>query len=163
MKILNAILLSAGLVLMAAATAFGDEMEKPDTAQAENTSTYPIDYCIVSGEELGGMGDPVIYNHDGREIRFCCNGCVSSFEKNPKRYLAKLDKTIIKAQSETYPVDVCVVSGEKLGGMGKPVNYIHNNQLVKFCCNGCISTFEKDPEKYLSLLNRQAGEGNGSR
>jgi YHS domain-containing protein len=52
---------------------------------------YPIDWCIVSGEKLGEMGPAVEYNYNGRTIKFCCKNCVKIFEKEPARYLAKLD------------------------------------------------------------------------
>jgi PBP1b-binding outer membrane lipoprotein LpoB len=51
-----------------------------------------------------------------------------------------------------YPLDVCLVSGEKLGSMGDPVVIVHEDQQIKFCCDSCIPKFEKDPAKYLSKL-----------
>ena len=124
---------------------------QPDTTVAN----YPLDYCIVSGEKLDGeMGKPVDYDYHGRLIRFCCNGCVATFEKNPAIYIAKLDSAIITKEKPTYPLETCVVSGEKLGGdMGAPVDYIYNNRLVRFCCNSCVETFKKDPDPYLKKLN----------
>ena len=57
---------------------------------------YPLNTCVVSGEDLGSMGDPIVYWHkvDGepdREVRFCCERCQGRFESNPDKYLAKLD------------------------------------------------------------------------
>lgn len=51
---------------------------------------YPLDTCLVSGEKLGGMGKPVAIVHQGQEIKFCCSHCVPKFNKNPAKYLAKL-------------------------------------------------------------------------
>lgn len=51
-----------------------------------------------------------------------------------------------------YPLDTCLVSGEKLGSMGDPVSLVHEGQEIKFCCDHCIPKFEKDPAKYLSML-----------
>lgn len=58
--------------------------------------SYPLSVCIVSGEDLGSMGDPVSYwyKQDGkpdREVRFCCSNCEGRFEADPAKYLAKLD------------------------------------------------------------------------
>lgn len=50
-----------------------------------------------------------------------------------------------------YPLTTCPVSGAKLGEMGKPVDYLHGTKLVRFCCSGCIQTFNESPDKYLSL------------
>ncbi|WP_193212627.1 hypothetical protein [Luteolibacter marinus] len=47
--------------------------------------------CPVSGEELGSMGDPYVYVYEGREIKMCCEHCVPKFEKDPQKYLSKLD------------------------------------------------------------------------
>ena len=116
-------------------------------------SSYPLDHCIVSGEKLGEMGDPVVKVYDGREVKFCCNMCVKSFEKDQAKWMKKLDEAIITEQKGSYPVQTCVVSGEKLGGMGEPYDYIYQNRLIRFCCGGCVKTFEKDPGKYLSMLD----------
>jgi YHS domain-containing protein len=122
------------------------------------SAAYPIDFCVVSGEKLGSMGDPVKYDHEGREIQFCCAHCVSSFEKEPAKYLAVLDEGIVAAQSADYPLDVCVVSGEELGSMGEPYNYIYGNRLVKFCCSGCIDSFNSEPAKYIKKIDDARAE-----
>ena len=51
---------------------------------------YPLDTCIVSGSKLGAMGEPVILIHQGREIKFCCSGCLPAFKADPDTYLRKL-------------------------------------------------------------------------
>ncbi len=119
---------------------------------AETKSAYPLDVCIVTGEKLGAMGDPVVKTYEGREVQFCCAGCIKDFEKNKAKYMKKLDEAMILKLKPSYSVTTCVVSGEKLGEMGAPVDYVYHNQLVRFCCSGCIKDFEKDPAKYLSKL-----------
>ena len=57
----------------------------------EAKSEYPLKTCVVSGDELGEMGDPVIYQHNGREVRFCCKDCIEDFNKDPEKYLKMLD------------------------------------------------------------------------
>lgn len=54
--------------------------------------------------------------------------------------------------ADSYPLSTCVVSGEKLGEMGKPVILNYQGTEVRFCCNDCVKTFKKDPEKYLAKL-----------
>lgn len=51
---------------------------------------YPLDVCIVSGEKLGSMGEPVVYVHEGQEVKFCCKNCAPDFKKEPAKYLVKL-------------------------------------------------------------------------
>ena len=52
---------------------------------------YPLDKCLVSGEKLGEMGEPVVIVHNGQEIKFCCDKCQPKFEKDPAKYLSKLE------------------------------------------------------------------------
>lgn len=59
---------------------------------AQATGSYPLDTCVVSGEKLGEMGDPVVLQYEGREVRFCCNKCVKKFNQDPAKYLKKLDE-----------------------------------------------------------------------
>src|SRR5262245_60767647 len=60
-------------------------------AAAPAKAAYPMDTCPVSGEKLGAMGDPVVYEYEGKEIRFCCGSCVKEFNKDPKKYMAMVD------------------------------------------------------------------------
>jgi len=59
---------------------------------ADPHAAYPLTTCVVSGEKLGEMGPPVVINHGGTEVQFCCNGCVKKFNADPAKYLAKLGK-----------------------------------------------------------------------
>ena len=61
---------------------------------AEANPTYPLTTCVVSGEKLGEMGPPIIINHEGAEVRFCCSGCTKKFNADPAKYLAKLGKKV---------------------------------------------------------------------
>lgn len=116
---------------------------------------YTLNTCPISGGELGGMGDPVVKVYHGREVRFCCAGCIKKFESSMAENWKKIDKQIIKTQLPYYPVDTCIVSGEAFGGdeMGEPINYVHNNRLVRFCCKGCIKKFEADAEAFMEKLD----------
>lgn len=62
------------------------------------------------------------------------------------------DEAIIKAQSATYPLKKCVVSGEDLGSMGDAVNFVHEGTLIKLCCDHCLPDVEKDPAKYVAMV-----------
>ena len=53
---------------------------------------YPLDKCIVSDEKLGAEGKPVVFVHEGQEIKLCCQDCRKDFDANPAKYLAKLPK-----------------------------------------------------------------------
>ena len=57
--------------------------------------------------------------------------CIPKFEKDKEGYFKKIDELSIEAQIKDYPLETCVISGEKLGGeeMGDPYNHLHNGQL----------------------------------
>lgn len=54
--------------------------------------------------------------------------------------------------AKPYPFDTCIVTDNELGSMGDPISLMHNGQEVKFCCAPCVKKFNKNPEKYLALL-----------
>jgi hypothetical protein len=56
------------------------------------------------------------------------------------------------ADVKPYPLKTCVVSGNELGTMGKPITKVYNDQEIKFCCKPCIKKFEANQDKYLSKL-----------
>ena len=123
-------------------------MAGPDSEPA----TYPLDKCIVSGETLGEHGEVVVKEYDGREVRFCCKMCVKDFEKDQASYLKKMDETIIGAQLENYPAETCPISGQKLGAMGEPYNFVHEGRLVRLCCSGCLDQFNENPETAMAAV-----------
>lgn len=61
-----------------------------------------------------------------------------------------------KDAPKPYPLDTCVVSGEKLGEMGKPYVFTHDGQEVKLCCKSCLKDFKADPAKYVKKIESAA-------
>lgn len=128
----------------------------------EQLPTYPLLVCAVSGKKLGSMGDPVNFVHDRRLVRFCCAGCEDTFLKSPEKYFATIDSAVIGTQIATYPLKECPVSGGELGAMGEPHNHVYGTRLVRFCCGSCIEDFEKDPAKYLAMIDAAAADSTGA-
>ncbi|MGP1309344.1 MAG: hypothetical protein ACTS27_04010 [Phycisphaerales bacterium] len=124
---------------------------------ADQMPHYPLTHCVVKPDdplEIEGAHDiSVRYVWNNRLVRFCCEGCVSKFEAEPKKFIAALDKAVIEAQSKDYPLTTCVVSGEPLDSMGHMVERVYANRLVRFCCPPCTLEFEKNPAKYLSIID----------
>ena len=110
------------------------------------------------------MGDPIDYVYQNRLVRLCCKGCIKKLNANPEKYLSELDKEIVAQQTAGYPLKTCVASGDKLGGdMGDVVDYVFANRLIRLCCKGCKKDFQKDPAKYLAMLDKAApGNKTGS-
>jgi len=87
--------LSAPLGLVATDSNHHAHGNPPAKAGAKHAD-YPLATCVVSGEELGSMGEPFDYVHKApgqpdRLVRFCCESCVKKFKKDPAKYLAKID------------------------------------------------------------------------
>ncbi|HEY5043481.1 MAG TPA: YHS domain-containing protein [Verrucomicrobiae bacterium] len=59
------------------------------------------------------------------------------------------------AKVKPYPLKTCVVSGDKIGEMGKPVTLVYKGQEMKFCCKDCVKDFNKDPDKYIKKLAQE--------
>jgi YHS domain-containing protein len=135
-----------------------DHVTVATPAPGPASAPYMLETCPVSGEKLGSMGEPVVYSHEGRELRFCCDGCISPFEKDPAQYLEKVDAAMIERLRPDYPLDTCVVAGSKLGSMGEPYAHIYRNQLVLFCCDGCLPAFRKDPARYLTMIRQASSQ-----
>ncbi|MBL8886474.1 MAG: hypothetical protein JNK16_07425 [Phycisphaerales bacterium] len=161
MKSLASRILFASFLCMsglAVAAAAQPEPTKPATKQPESTKPktvgdpYPLSTCPISGGKLGSMGDPVVKNYDGREVRFCCNSCPPKFEKDQAKSMAKLDEAIIKDQLPLYPTDTSVVSGKKLPE--KPIDWDYNNRLIRLADEVEKADFQKDPAKRLATLDK---------
>ena len=74
------------IVALLAWTGCGEQAKPAPTG----AKPYPLKVCIVSGEELGKMGEPKVIVHEGREIKFCCPSCEGDFRKDPAKFLKKL-------------------------------------------------------------------------
>lgn len=79
--VISALVVMGGqLVLMAA--------DKP----AEKVKPYPLKTCVVTDEKFGGeMGDPYVFTHEGREVKLCCKGCLKDFNREPAKYVKKME------------------------------------------------------------------------
>lgn len=62
----------------------------PPAAADPNTKPYPLKTCIISGEELGKMGEPVRFTYKGQEIKLCCKGCQKKFDADADKMLEKI-------------------------------------------------------------------------
>ena len=56
------------------------------------------------------------------------------------------------SKPKAYPLQTCVVSGEKLGSMGKAYTFQHEGKEVQLCCKSCLKDFKKEPAKYMKKI-----------
>lgn len=102
--------------------------------------------CPTSGKPVDKK---VSLDWQGQRIYFCCNACPADFKKDPEKAFAKFAaEGVVLENVQT----TCPVSGEKLGGMGKPATVDYKGRRVQLCCGGCKADFNKDPEKMLAKL-----------
>jgi YHS domain-containing protein len=78
------------------ANAVADEAPKtPETKPAAPATAtpkaYPLKTCIVSDNDLDSMGEQASFVYQGQTIKVCCKPCIAKFEKNPAKYLKKLE------------------------------------------------------------------------
>lgn len=117
---------------------------------------YPLSTSVVTGKDLPRR--PVEWVYGNRLIRLGAASEKKEFMKDPKRYVAALDKAAIAAQGPAYPLKTCVVSGKELGAEGVvPRDVTLAGRLVRVCSEECAAELEKDPAKYIGLVDRAAG------
>ena len=59
--------------------------------KVEKAKPYPLKKCVVSDEKLGEMGKPFVFTHEGQEIKLCCKDCKPKFDKDPAKYVKKMN------------------------------------------------------------------------
>jgi hypothetical protein len=84
---MSRLLLTTAITSLLAAAAWGADTPAADAPKAK---PYPFDTCIVTNEKLDAMGGAVTIVKDGQEVKFCCKGCVKSFNKDSAKYLKKI-------------------------------------------------------------------------
>jgi len=67
---------------------------------------------------------------------------------------AKTDQSVISEQLPSYPLDSCVVSGEKFSADEPPVNVVINGHLVRTCCRKCVREVKADPEHFIEKVKQ---------
>ena len=94
MKLLKRLVVVGVAVSLCAAPLAGFAADTKDA----KLKPYTLKTCVVSGDKLGEMGDPFVYAYKGREIKFCCKGCLKDFNKEPAKYIKKIEEAEAKAK-----------------------------------------------------------------
>lgn len=61
-----------------------------EVASGSGGKPYPKTTCIVSGEKLGSMGKPFVFDYQGQEIKMCCKGCKPEFDADPAKFISQI-------------------------------------------------------------------------
>ena len=93
---------AAGLLLTACGN--GEKAAATSEAVDPNVIAYPLDTCIVADKKLGSMGKPHVFVHEGRQFKYCCEGCDDEFQANTDKYIKKFDDAVAaKKAAEAKP------------------------------------------------------------
>ena len=63
----------------------------PSGSGADKPKPYTLKTCPVSDETLGEMGKPYVFTYKDREIKLCCKNCKKDFDKDPEKYIKKIE------------------------------------------------------------------------
>jgi len=80
------IITSAALLALAAFTAKADDNTTKPAPKPDKMTT-----CPVSGDKLGEMGKPYVFEYKGHEVKLCCPDCKKDFQKDPAKYMKKIE------------------------------------------------------------------------
>ncbi|MBK6911535.1 MAG: hypothetical protein IPH10_11525 [bacterium] len=69
----------------------------------EQRDSYPLKTCVVSGHDLGSMGEPVEYVSGNTLVKFCCGACIEKFASDREQMLKKLSDARAGVIHETEP------------------------------------------------------------
>lgn len=90
MKFTKHILTAVLLTGLAAGVLSARADDKPADKKAK---PYPLAKCVVSDEEFEGSGmTPHGFVYQGQTIKLCCKSCLKDFNKEPAKYLKKLEE-----------------------------------------------------------------------
>jgi hypothetical protein len=82
-------------------------------------------------------------------------GAISAFAGSLALRAADAKADASNAKVKPYTLKTCIVSGEKLGEMGKPVVITNELREIKFCCKDCVKDFKKEPAKFVKKIEEE--------
>ena len=85
-------IITAALVAGFAAGALGLRAAD-DKAKDTKAKPYPLKTCVVTDEEIGKDPDmkPHVFTYKGQEVKLCCSGCKKDFDKEPAKFMKKIE------------------------------------------------------------------------
>lgn len=86
--------------------------------------------CPVTGDDVSG--EHITFRYIDKDIKFCNEGCIMAFKKDPSKYNKQLK---------------CMPCNDD--DSNQDINTVHNGVKYYFCSNGCKGKFKKEPEAYL--------------
>lgn len=91
-----------------------------------------------------------------KDMKECSHSCCGTKESKSEANL----ETNVETQVVQIWNKVCPVKGEEIDADAP--TYEYNGKVIGFCCPGCDTKFQKDPEKYMKNLNEDGSKFIGS-
>lgn len=95
--------LATTVVTLGAAEEAGIDLSKTDSFRP-----YQLSTCVVSGEQIGSMGEGRSIVVGEQEVTVCCTGCFKKLAAKPEHYLSKmkrLEAEATQAEAEGEPAE----------------------------------------------------------
>lgn len=127
--ILPAFILAAAFISVSASA----KAEYPAGASAmmpDSSATCPVTGDVISN-------DYVAFRYIDKNIRFCNEGCVMAFKKEPAKYSEHLK---------------CMPCNDD--DANTKISSVHDGVKYYFCSNGCKGKFDNDPKAYLEEFTK---------
>jgi YHS domain-containing protein len=145
-------------VVMLAATAYagcgccegGMQGAAPMAAKEEGKAPVKAQtLCPITGKDIDKK---ISADYQGKRVYFCCNGCPAEFNKDPGKYVKKLQDDGVTLETVGKPQTKCPVMG---GDIDRSIFADYQGKRVYFCCGMCPPKFKADPEKYLAAMAKE--------
>jgi YHS domain-containing protein len=90
-------------------------------------------------------------------LTLCVALAISAIAADPPN--SKGGKTAQSSGAKIESINtICPVSGDEVGELGKPVYVEYKGKKIGFCCKDCRKDFEKDPEKFAALAEKNQAQ-----
>jgi YHS domain-containing protein len=147
MKSLQILFNGALIVATIAAASVVAEETKSEAPKEKKIEFKEQTNCPVMG---GKINKEVFTDIQGQRVYHCCAGCIEPMKENPDKYFQKAAEQGVLFENIQ---EVCPVTGEKIN---KDISEYYQGRTMYFCCDACVSKFNKDPEKYLKDMDKQS-------
>ena len=114
---------------------------------------------LVCGMRVDPAKSRFSHEHAGTTYYFCCGGCQTAFKTDPAQFLASASANRLpqgsggQEGSGEGPVPsetVDPVCGVTVDPATSTICREHAGQIFYFCCEGCRTKFQDDPDRYLN-------------
>jgi YHS domain-containing protein len=148
--------------LLTAGAFAADEKKAPDKKPKPVNTT-----CPVTDEKVDP--DVATTTYKGKTIGFCCPDCIKDFNKDPAKYMKKVEAEEAKNKKADKDKKDAKKGEQPAADSSKAVNKFcavekenavdptvatttYKGKTIGFCCEDCIKKFDRDPDAFMASL-----------